>query len=332
MIVNLDSFIEAERRSWDALEHILERLARDPWRQLTVAEACDFERLYQRASADLARLSGFAAEAETRRYLEGLVARAYAEIHGARAETRRFRLLAWIRHTFPATFRRHLRAFWLAAGLMFAGAMFGGLALGFDPAAKGVLMPFSHLQEHPAERVAREELRKGDHLRDGKAQFSGMLMTHNTRVSLTAMALGMSWGVGTVILLFYNGVGLGAVVVDYVAAGQTSFLLGWLLPHGAVELPAIVLGGQAGFVLASALIGRGSRQTLRVRLRSVGPDVVTLCFGTALLLVWAGGVEAFLSQYHEPVLPYGAKISFGLVEGLALAWYLARSGRREGGS
>ena len=39
-----------------------------------------------------------------------------------------------------------------------------------------------------------------------------------------------------------------------------------------------------------------------------------MIFGVGLLLVWAGFVEAFLSQYHEPVIPYMAKIAFGLVE------------------
>ena len=65
------------------------------------------------------------------------------------------------------------------------------------------------------------------------------------------------WGVGTIVMLFYNGVILGAVTVDYIRAGQTKFLAGWLLPHGAVEIPSILIAGQAGLVLALALIGWG---------------------------------------------------------------------------
>jgi uncharacterized membrane protein SpoIIM required for sporulation len=61
-------------------------------------------------------------------------------------------------------------------------------------------------------------------------------------------------------------------------------------------------------VLAAALIGWGDRRGLRARLRAVRPDVVTLVFGVALLLVWAGIVESFLSQYHEPVLPSNAAV------------------------
>jgi uncharacterized membrane protein SpoIIM required for sporulation len=76
-----------------------------------------------------------------------------------------------------------------------------------------------------------------------------------------------------------------------------------------------------------ALLGRGRRESLSTRLRKVTPDVVTLCFGAAVMLIWAGLVEAFLSQYHEPVLPYSVKILFGVVELVALSWYLLRAGR-----
>ncbi len=327
MIVNLGKFIAEERPGWERLEARLKRLADDPWAEMSAEEAREFERLYQRAAADLARLATFEAEAGVRRYLENLVARGHAEIHGTKAEGTRFHPWRWLARTLPQTWRRRAGAFGLAFVLMMVGATFGGAAVAFDPGAKRVLMPFPHLLISPAERVAKEESRGAEELEGKQARFSGMLMTHNTRVTLTAMALGMTWGVGTLVLMFYNGVVLGAVAVDYVAGGQTVFLLGWLLPHGAIELPAMLVGGQAGFVLAGALLGRGKRETLAMRLRVAGPDVVTLCFGAALMLVWAGLVEAFMSQYHEPMLPYGVKIAFGVVELAGLAWFLGRAGR-----
>ena len=327
MIVNLEKFIAEERPRWERLDTMLRKLAEDPWRKLPLGEARELELLYQRAAADLARLSTYAAEPEARAYLESLVARGHAEIHGARGEGGRLRPREWFARTLPRTFRRQVRSFWFAVGLTLAGTGFGAAALALDPEAKEVLMPFDHLRGNPADRVAHEQSERGEGLSDRKARFSGMLMTHNTQVTLTAMALGMSFGIGTLILLFYNGAILGAVAIDYMLAGQTTFLFGWLLPHGAIEIPAILVGGQAGFVLAGALLGRGQRLTLAGRLRAVAPDVVTLCFGAALMLVWAGIVEAFLSQYHEPVIPYAVKIAFGCVELVALGWYLFRAGR-----
>ena len=328
MIVNLEKFVAQERPQWERLDAVLRRLAADPWRAPPLAEVRELERLYQRASADLARLATFSAEPEARQYLEGLVARGYAEIHGAQAERKKFRPGEWLGRTLPRTFRRRVTAFWLALALTAVGAGFGGLAVALDPEAKAAILPFSHLLGDPAERVATEERPDAAQRLDGKkATFAGALMTHNTRVTFVAMALGLTWGVGTMILIFYNGVILGAVVVDYVLAGQTTFLLGWLLPHGVIEIPAILVGGQAGFLLADALLGRGRRERLAERLRAAAPDVVTLSLGAALMLVWAGIIEAFLSQYHEPVIPYAVKIAFGLVEALALLWYLGLCGR-----
>ena len=116
--------------------------------------------------------------------------------------------------------------------------------------------------------------------------------------------------------------------MDYILAGETQFLLGWLLPHGSVEIPAILIAGQAGIVLAGALIGWGSPIRLRDRFRAVANDLITLIGGVALFLVWAGLVEAFMSQYHEPVLPYEIKIAFGTAELILLFWFLSQSGSR----
>ena len=177
--------------------------------------------------------------------------------------------------------------------------------------------------------MADEEKATHDRLAGEKVSFSTQLMTHNTKVSILTLALGMTWGFGTILMLFYNGVILGAVTVDYVRAGETNFLLGWLMPHGVIEIPAILIAGQAGLLLALALIGRGNRLPLRARLRAISPDLVTLIFGVACLLVWAGFVEAFLSQYHAPVIPYAAKIAFGGIELILLCLFLYKSGRRK---
>jgi uncharacterized membrane protein SpoIIM required for sporulation len=325
MILDLPRFVETERAQWKALEGTLAWLEMNPGKRLTIEEATRFHALYQRAADDLARVAAFAAEGELQTYLGGLVSRAYAEIHESRRRTR-FRPWRWFTFEFPNTFRRHIRAFQLAALLTLIGSLFGAFAVQYDPEAKSVLMPFDGLRLTPAERVARERTEQGRQMTGHKGTFSAQLMTHNTQVALTTLALGMTFGFGTMVMLFYNGVILGAVALDYITGGQTVFLLGWLLPHGVVEIPAILVGGQAGLVIAHALIGWGDRTARADRLRKVSRDVATLAGGVAVLLVWAGLVESFVSQYHEPVVPYGLKIAFGLIEALLLTMFLARSG------
>jgi uncharacterized membrane protein SpoIIM required for sporulation len=330
MIVDLQRFIAEERPYWTELESILEKRDRDPIKSMSLSEIKRLHYLYQRASTGLAKVMGFSAETDIRRYLESLVAHAYAEVHELREQPHRFFPLRWFFQTFPATFRKHIRAFALALAITLFGVAIGSVALTIDREAKSIIMPFPELQTDPAERVAREEkagAAREDLLKGDKNRFSAFLMTHNTKVSLFTFAMGFTWGLGTVILLFYNGIILGAVAFDYIHAGQTKFLLGWLLPHGAIEIPAIVLAGQAGLILAGALIGWGRRITLKARLRAVASDLVTLVGGLAVMLVWAGIVEAFFSQYHEPVIRYSTKITFGVVELAALILFLGLSGK-----
>lgn len=328
MIIDLPKFLKSERPFWLELETILDRLEAEPSGRLPLEGARHFHYLYERASADLARITTFSSEPEIRRYLESLVARAYGEIHETREKQQGFSPGQWFFQTLPQTFRRHGGAFWLSLGVTLLGMVFGGLAMAFDPEAKAAIIPemfAGHLND-PAERVAREERAVNDHLSGQKSSFSANLMQNNIRVSIQALALGMTYGIGTIVVLFYNGVILGLISVDYVMAGQTTFLLAWLMPHGVIEIPAILIGGQAGLVLAGALVGWGKRVTLTARLRAVSRDLVTLIFGVTLMLVWAGIIEAFLSQYHEPVIPYPAKIAFGAVELVLLVLFLGKCG------
>ncbi|MEP6664271.1 MAG: stage II sporulation protein M, partial [Verrucomicrobiota bacterium] len=299
----------------------------EPSFKLNLDQLKRFHYLYERTSADLGKMVTFSSEPETRRYLESLVARAYGEIHETREKQHRFRPLQWFLRTFPQTFRRHVRVFYFSVAITLVGAAFGGAVVSFDPEAKSILLPFSHLQGDPGRRVQREEKSADDKLAGGKASFSTFLMTHNTKVSIFTMALGTTWGVGTIIMLFYNGVILGAVCLDYILAGQTKFLIGWLLPHGSFEIPAILIAGQAGLMLGRAFIGYGTRLSLKSRLRLVSGDLVTLIFGVGVLLIWAGIIESFFSQYHEPVLPYSVKIAFGILQLTLLVLFLSRSGR-----
>ena len=328
MIIDLQKFITEERPFWSELEAVLEKLEKRPELRLSLSRLERFHYLYQRASGDLAKIKTFSAEPNTRVYLESLVARAFGEIHETREKPHRLTPLHWFFSTFPQTFRKHVRAFWICLAAMLVGGAFGGFVIVVDPVSKEVLLPFSHLQGDPSERVAKEEAVDDDRLAGAKTSFSSSLMTHNTKVSIFTLALGITWGIGTLIMLFYNGVILGAVALDYVLAGETPFLLGWLLPHGAIEIPAIILAGQSGLVLAGALIGWGKPISLKTRLRKISGDLVTLIIGVAVMLVWAGIVEAFFSQYHEPVIPYEVKIGFGVLELILLVLFLARSGRK----
>src|SRR5262249_25969561 len=150
----------------------------------------------------------------------------------------------------PRAFRRQQGAFIVSVLVTFVGILFGGMATAFDQDAKDAILPreFSHLTGDPARRVAEEEKAKKDRHGEGHGSFAAYLMQHNISVSIRVLGEGTTFGIFTIIELFYNGVILGMVVVDYILAGQTLFVLGWLMPHGVIEIPSVVVAGQGGLL------------------------------------------------------------------------------------
>jgi uncharacterized membrane protein SpoIIM required for sporulation len=336
MIADLKTFIDRERPYWEELERELGRI-RDRFADMSdLKYARHVLSLFQRASSDLARIQGWSAEPELKAYLETLVGTGYAEIHTATRNSRHFRPWHWLTRSFPQAFRRQIWGWHVSVLITIAGGILGALLIAMDvEGGREAIFPFAHLVKMtPSQRVAWEESRqlkaqaKGQDTMEGaKASFAGSLMSHNIQVSIFAMALGLTWGLGTVLVLFYNGAALFGVALDYMMDGQSTFMFAWLLPHGSVEIPAILIGGQAGLVLGRALIGWGTPDGLRTRFRKTAPDLAHLAGGMAVLLVWAGIIESFFSQYHAPILPYSVKITFGTLQLAGLGWFLFFCGR-----
>ncbi len=329
MILNVEKFAERERIYWDELEAMLNKLEKHSV-PLSVVQLKRLYYLYDRISGGLLKLSTFSGEQQLRSYLESLVSRSYCYIHTdkKRFSCRRFSYAKFTK-AFPVVFRRNIVAFYISLAIAMGGALFGGLAIALDTQAKGAIIPaqFSHLNQTPAERVAAEENGKNsDRISQRHSTFAAQLMANNIKVSIACLALGITFGIGSMLMIFYNGLLLGAICTEYCLGGQTIFMLGWLMPHGVIEIPAFILAGQAGVILGNCLLKPGGSR--RNALREKTYDLAILICGIAVLLVWAGIVESFMSQYHEPIIPYWFKIAFGSVEFIALCWFMFFYGKR----
>ena len=329
MILDLERFQTQARPRWSSLESLLAVLEGRPDHRLNSVEAEQLQELYTQAAADLNRVAHGASAPELRQYLDRLVARAYAELHyvpRTRFEIWQPRRWLGIFTVFPETFRRQSRYFALAVVITMLGCALGGLAVRYDPAAVDVLLPADYLR-NPEQRVHEEEQGKRQDLHSAQveAAFSAQLIRHNIEVAMLAAALGVTFGIGTALLLFENGVLLGAVAVRYTQQGFGLFMTAWLLPHGVFEIPSILIAGQAGFYLARLLLRRREDRDVRQSMR----EWLVLIAGMSMMLVWAGVMEAFFSQYHAPVLPYPFKVAVAGAELALLTIYLLLIGRRK---
>jgi uncharacterized membrane protein SpoIIM required for sporulation len=318
--LDVDRFVAQRRDDWQALERLLEGLDAG---SLTLPEARKLGRLYRAVCGDLLVARHEIVDAHLSDYLDGLVGRAYARVYAAESGGG-FGVWAFVMREFPALVRRELRLIVLAIALFMLGAVAGAAVMWLDPEAIGLVIPDMHQIQTPEERI-REEARPHAQNASDSAVFSSFLFTHNIQVTFLVFALGVTFGLGTGFVLFWNGVPLGALAAQYHASGHGVWFWAWILPHGVVELTVVFIAGAAGFVLARGLWRPGSRKR-RAALVFEARSAVRLVLGGMPMLVVAGIVEGTISQMHDPVMPAWVKLSFAAALFAAMLVYLSRGG------
>ncbi|MBN8616011.1 MAG: stage II sporulation protein M [Deltaproteobacteria bacterium] len=321
---DVERFLRDREKHWHELESMLFQVERSGTRALGIEGARKFAKLYRQVSADLVRARTELVDASIQDYLNDLVARAYRHVYAGTVGSG-WGVLRFFAQEFPALVRAERRAVALSAALFFLGGIVGAAGMALDPNASAVLVPEQHQATTPTERIQEEE-RSDGHASDEAAAFSSFLFTHNIQVSFLVFAMGITFGIGTTALMFYNGVPLGALAWQYHAAGHGLFFWAWILPHGIPEISEIVIAGAAGLILARGLLwpGRRSRRDALVHEAKIA---VRLVVGGMPVLVLAGLIEGTISQMHAPLMPYWAKLIFAVVVGTALFTWLARAGR-----
>jgi uncharacterized membrane protein SpoIIM required for sporulation len=125
-------------------------------------------------------------------------------------------------------------------------------------------------------------------------------MTNNLSVSFMAFAAGITGGLGTLYLLFFNGIMIGVIGTACATYGMSVPLWSFVSPHGVLELPAIFIAGGAGLRMARSLLFPGMLSR-RDSLSIGGTEAVRLLVGVIPMLIVAGTIEAFFSPSSAPV-------------------------------
>lgn len=323
--MNLAEFLAARQPLWRELEGLLGEADLREATSLRPDRARRLVDLYRRASADLVQARTYGAGLDLTSYLEALVGRGYAILYQAPPLQAGREVWHFFRHRFPAAVRRERAAFGIVVASFVAGLLLGGLATAIDPEGARLFVPGEHQALRPRERVERDEAaaRSGHRVMDGQghAAFSSFLFTHNIGVTIVCFAIGLAWGLPTLLLIGYHGVFLAALAVEYIRDGVGLFFFAWILPHGLVELTCIALSGTAGLMLGRGVLWpRGRPRGERVR--EEAREALDILGGTAVLLVLAGVIEGTLSQIHEPTLPYPVKIALAFAVAGAVWAYL----------
>src|SRR5262249_15640803 len=317
--MDLATFIQQRRPQWRRLEALLQEVEGSGLRSLDEQQAVEFGRLYRSAASDLNQAQTFVSGDATVQYLNDLVARCYLVIY-CKTKVDLWGLLRYLVWGYPAVFRHYVRYFLLATAITAVGVGFGSVAAWHDP-------DLAQMYLDPEAENSIRPLREGEE-DPTPAAGSGMLVggstwyfTHNITVSLLCFALGMTYGVGTALLLFQTGVMMGVLGVVFVNAGQFKSFCAEILPHGVLEIPAIRIAGAAGFILAEAIIRARPWPRLE-ELARAGKQALFLAFGCFPLMIIAGTLEMGVARAPQRFLGNEFKLAVAGVFALVFLTYL----------
>jgi len=312
---------------WSSFAKQLDRAQRSGLKSLGEDGVRDFVAEYRDLAADLARLQTAARgrEREEVFYLSRLMAGAHNLLYRGRSLTfkdvwRTFAVDA------PREVRRSLGPIGLAAVLMFGPAAIAYTAVVQDPSVASVFIPAGML-DRAEDGVRRAKTGRG-YISDPelfRPVMATSIIANNVQVTFAAFAMGIAFGIGTVIVLVTNGVSLGGVFGLYASKGIASLLLKFVAPHGVLELTAICIAGGAGFLLAAGLLVPGNRPRGEA-LRENGRRAIRLVAASTVLLLVAGTLEGFVSPIET--WPLAWKLAVSAATAMFLGVYLSGSRTR----
>jgi uncharacterized membrane protein SpoIIM required for sporulation len=298
--MNLNAFLTDGEPAWSELDTLIGRAGRHPER-LGVDGVLELGRLYRVAVADLALARrAFPGDPVLDR-LEPLVLKARHLIYSERS--RHGSLRAYLTREYWQEIRRNRRLLAVALTAMFGPTLLAAIWAVNDPGAAIGLVPAAY------RAAADPQVR---HLSVGlstQAGFASSIYTHNIEVTFLVFSGGLLLGFGTLTLLAYNGLLLGALAGLTIHAGTFSVFVRYIVPHGLLELSCIAIAGVAGLRLARALIEPGTRPRGQA-LTEEARGAVLMVLGTAPWLVLAGLNEGFVTPRG---LPLWAALGVGLL-------------------
>jgi uncharacterized membrane protein SpoIIM required for sporulation len=233
-------------------------------------------------------------------------------------------ILPFLLVKFPITVRREWKLFWLCSAFFFVPFFLLLFSANSSlPWIESVLGPTGMAQMETM-------YGQGKTVSDLRNEFGSDFMMfafyiwNNISIDFRTFSGGIAGGVGTLVILLFNGIQIGASAGYVQMAGDPVLFWSFVSGHSSWELLGIVISGMAGLRLGLAIINPGNYRRPDA-LREAAKTSVILILGAATMTFIAAIIEGFWSASEQPpILKYAVGVFFWLL----VTFYLLASGRR----
>lgn len=307
-----EHFIKQNSSIWQELEEFSVTINKKGIKSLPSKDIKRFLYIFRLCSHHLAYARTYYTNSKVTEYLNSLIGKCHSHVYGVK-KVSFGEFIKYITFGFPKLCKEY-KVFILASfGFFLLGALISLIFVAYNPNNAAMFLPKSMIEGV-----------KGGQAGSSSAAWnypleSSQIMVNNISVSLRAFVYGITLGIGTIYVLFQNGVILGSLTALIYSYGNPINYWSLILPHGVFELTAIFISGAAGLIIAKGMLLPGEHSRIHSTVDSA-KKAVSLMLGVVMLLVIAAIIEGFFTPLK--INPY-FKLLFAAVTAVILLVYFS---------
>lgn len=296
-------FVKKNQNKWSSFEQHLAKKATLP--------PSDLADLYLEISDDLNYARTFFPQGKTLSYLNHLASQYHRKIYQDKKVGIKG-ILDFYAKDFPGMFYKYLPQLGISVLVFGLFVLMGAYSAQTDISFVRSILGDAYVNQTLA------NIESGDPMAVYKKMnqldmFLGITV-NNIRVAVTAFVAGIFLGIGTLLVLMYNGVMLGSFQYFFYSQGLLWDSARTIWIHGTIEISVIVLAGCAGLVLGNGILFPGTF-TRFYSFRRGMKDGLKILLSTLPFFVIAGFLESFVTRITQ--MPDGLSV-FIILGSLAL--------------
>ncbi len=264
---------------------------------------------------DLGYAKTFYPKSKTTTFINALSAKMFRNIY-YKQKKEQGRMLRFFKYELPLTFRKYHKVF-LFTLIFFSLVVF----IGVMSSMKDYDFIRSVLGDGYVD-MTEENINKGDPFGVYKDENSWEMFIriafNNIRVALLCMVMGLLAGVGSLYMLFENGLMLGSFQYMFFAKGLgwQSILVVWI--HGTIEIASIVIAGTAGLILGRGFLFPGSFTRIE-SFKRAGLDAARIAVGLIPFFIIAAFLEGYVTRLTN--MPIILSVFILFASACLITWY-----------
>ncbi len=302
--------IEMTKAADNPYARLTELLKKRRSHRLGFNEVRELVALHERVSADmsLAQERGLP-EADI---LRPLVVESFSILYGERGRASRLNLRTILK--FISDMPVVVRRFWLQIALVTATLILSAFGGAYAVIVSDEVAPVAVLGETITRNFQDVLSEEGDWAlaasipTEMRPAASAFIIANNIRLAIYAFVIGIFLGYFTLGVNFVNGYMLGYITSLYLDAAIKSgnyeyiyYFFAGILPHGVLEIPAIILSSSAGVAIGLSWLMPGKLSRME-NLQKTAREALPLLVLAVALLVIAGLIEAFVTPIGSSIV------------------------------